>query len=46
MENGKPNVAAMTQAVNDYEALVKWTEKLVADGEGKIGSFLISHRSG
>lgn len=43
MEPGKPNVAAMTLAVNEYEALVKSTEKLVADGEGKIGSFFINN---
>jgi hypothetical protein len=43
METGKPNVAAMMQAVTEYEALVKATEKLVADGEGKIGSFFINN---
>jgi hypothetical protein len=43
METDKPNIAAITQAVNDYEALVKSTEKLAADGEGKIGSFFISN---
>jgi hypothetical protein len=43
METDKPNVAAMTQAVTEYEALVKSTEQLVADGEGKIGSFFISN---
>jgi hypothetical protein len=43
METDKPNAAAMAQAVNEYEALVKSTEKLVADGEGKIGSFFISN---
>jgi hypothetical protein len=43
METDKPNVAAITQAVNNYEALVKSTEKLAADGEGKIGSFFVSN---
>ncbi len=43
METGKPNVAAMTLAVSEYEALVKSTEKLVADGEGKIDSFFINN---
>jgi hypothetical protein len=43
METEKPNVAAMTQAVNDYEALVKSTEKLAADSDAKIGSFFISN---
>ncbi len=43
LETDKPNVAAMTQAVSEYEALVKSTEKLVADGEGKIGSFFIGN---
>jgi hypothetical protein len=43
METDKPNVAAMAQAVNEYEALVKSTEKLVADGEAKIGSFFIGN---
>ncbi len=43
METDKPNVAAMTQAVNDYEALVKSTEKLVADSDAKIGSFFINN---
>jgi hypothetical protein len=43
MEADKPNVATMAQAVSEYEALIKSTEKLVADGEGKIGSFFISN---
>lgn len=43
METDKPNVAAITQAVNDYEALVKSTEKLAADGDAKIGSFFVSN---
>lgn len=29
--------------MNDYEALVKSTEQLAADGEAKIGSFFISN---
>jgi hypothetical protein len=43
METDKPNLAAMTQAVNDYEALVKSTEKLAADSDAKIGSFFINN---
>jgi hypothetical protein len=43
VETDKPNVAAMTQAVNDYEALVKSTEKLATDSDAKIGSFFISN---
>jgi len=43
METDKPNVAVMTQAVNDYEALVKSTEKLAAESDAKIGSFFISN---
>jgi hypothetical protein len=43
MEADKPNVATMAQAVSEYEALIKSTEKLVADGEGKIGSFFVSN---
>ena len=43
METDKPNVAAMTLAVSEYEALLKSTEKLVADGEGKIDSFFINN---
>ena len=43
METAKPNVAAMTQAVNDYEALVKSTETLAADSDAKIGSFFINN---
>ena len=43
MEADKPNVTAITQAVSDYEALVKSTEKLAADPDAKIGSFFISN---
>jgi hypothetical protein len=43
MEADKPDIAEMTQAVNDFEALIKSTEKLVADGEAKIGSMFISN---
>jgi hypothetical protein len=43
MDTDKPNVAAITQAVNEYEPLVKATEQLAADGEAKIGSFFISN---
>ena len=40
----KPDLAAMTQALNDYESLVKATEQLSgAGGDEKIGSFFISN---
>jgi hypothetical protein len=42
-ETDKPNVAAMTQAIREYEGLVKATEKLAADGDAKIGSFFINN---
>ncbi|MFZ5692901.1 MAG: YiiG family protein [Pseudomonadota bacterium] len=43
METGKPNIAAITQAVNDYETLVKSTEKLADAGDAKIDSFFVSN---
>ncbi|MGV3633228.1 MAG: YiiG family protein, partial [Pseudorhodoplanes sp.] len=43
MEADKPDVATMTKAVNEYEALVKSTEQLAADSDAKIGSFFISN---
>jgi hypothetical protein len=40
----KPDVAAITKAINDYEAIVKATEQISgADGGPKIGSFFISN---
>ncbi len=39
----KPDLAAMTQALSEYEALVKAAEQLASDGEAKIGSFFISN---
>lgn len=43
METDKPNVTTMTQAITEYEALVKSTEKLAADSNAKIGSFFINN---
>ena len=41
-EAAKPDLAAITQALNDYEASVKATEQLSgADGDAKIGSFFL-----
>jgi hypothetical protein len=38
-----PDIAAITQALNDYESIVKATEQLPgADGDTKIGSMFIS----
>jgi hypothetical protein len=38
-----PDIAAITQALNDYESIVKATEQLSgADGDTKIGSMFIS----
>jgi hypothetical protein len=40
----KPDVAQMTQALNDYESIVKATEQISgADGGAKIGSIFISN---
>ncbi|ARP97975.1 YiiG family protein [Pseudorhodoplanes sinuspersici] len=40
----KPDLAAITQALNDYESIVKATEQLSgADGNPKIGSFFIGN---
>jgi hypothetical protein len=42
-DTDKPDVAAMTQALNEYESLVRGTEKLASDGDAKIDSFFISN---
>ena len=39
----KPDLAAMTQALSEYESLIKAAEQLASDGEAKIGSFFISN---
>jgi hypothetical protein len=40
----KPDLTAMTQALNEYETIVKATEQLPdADGRGKIGSMFIDN---
>jgi hypothetical protein len=41
-DTDKPDLAAMTKALSEYEALVKGTEALASDGE-KIDSFFISN---
>ena len=40
-DTDKPDVAAMTQALGEYESTLRAMEKLVADGEAKIGSIFI-----
>jgi hypothetical protein len=41
---GKPDLAALTQALNEYEAIVKATEQLSgANGDAKIGSMFIGN---
>ena len=41
-DTAKPNLAAITQALNEYESIVKATEQLSgADGDAKIGSMFI-----
>ena len=37
----KPDVGAMTQALGEFESTIRAMEKLVADGEAKIGSIFI-----
>ena len=41
-DSAKPDVAAITQALNEYENLVKATEQFAADSDAKIDSFFIS----
>ncbi len=43
-ETDKPDIAAITQALNDYEAIVKATEAISgADGNAKVGSFFLNN---
>jgi hypothetical protein len=43
-DSGKPDLAAITQALNDFEATVKGAEQFSgAGGDGKIGSLFISN---
>lgn len=43
-DKAAPDLAAMTQALNDYEGLVKGAEQVSgADGGGKIGSMFINN---
>ncbi len=43
-DTAKPDVAAITQALNDYEESVKAVEQFAAGGsDGKVGSFFISN---
>lgn len=39
----KPDLAAITQAIGDYEAIVKSAEQVSADGGQKIGSMFIDN---
>jgi hypothetical protein len=38
----KPELAAITQALNDYESLVRAAEQFLGSGDAKIGSMFIS----
>jgi hypothetical protein len=38
----KPDIKAITQALDDYESLVKATEEFAGSGDDKIGSFFMS----
>ena len=40
-DTAKPDIAAITQAVSEYESLVKGAEQFSGDGEAKIGSMFI-----
>jgi hypothetical protein len=42
-DSAKPDLAAITQALAEYESLVKATEQFSGDGEGKIGSMFIGN---
>jgi hypothetical protein len=39
----KPDLPAITQALNDYESTVKATEEFSGSGEGKIGSMFVDN---
>jgi hypothetical protein len=39
----KPDLAAITQALNEYESTVKATEEFTGNGEGKIGSMFVGN---
>lgn len=43
LQADNPDPAAITQALNDFEALVRATEKLPSDGDDKVGSFFIGN---
>jgi hypothetical protein len=40
-ESAKPQLTAITQALNEYESIVKATEQFSGSGDGKIGSMFI-----
>jgi hypothetical protein len=43
-DTAKPDLAAITQALNDYESMVKATEQLAGkEGEAKVGSMFIGN---
>jgi hypothetical protein len=39
----KPDIAAITQALNEYEGIVKATEQLPAEGGAKVGSMFVGN---
>jgi hypothetical protein len=42
-DTATPDIAAITQALNDYESIVKATEQLSGAGDAKIGSMFIGN---
>jgi hypothetical protein len=40
---GKPELAAITEALNEYETTVKGTEEFAGGGQGKIGSMFVDN---
>src|SRR5262245_58431593 len=42
-DTDKPDLAAITQALNEYESLVKGAEEFSGSGDGKIGSIFIGN---
>jgi hypothetical protein len=40
---GKPELAAITEALNEYETTVKGTEEFAGSGQGKIGSMFVDN---
>ena len=43
VDTDKPDLTAITQALNDYESLAEGSEQFSGSGDGKIGSFFIGN---